>query len=101
MELEQSFREVDVVKPVRGQKILEDLAESFPFQQVTDVEPGLGHDIPEGIEEGEAIDVINKRHELLESLFPRLRPSFNLIPVHPGLMGVEPEGGFKHPGGRT
>jgi hypothetical protein len=99
MEGEQSLGEVGVVETARGKKILEDLPEPPLFKEDTDVEGSLGHDTFEGIEEGEALEIIDECQEILKALLSGLRPLGNLIPIHPGFMGMEPEGDLEHPGG--
>lgn len=63
-----------------------------------DVDGRIGHDFPEGIEEGEAVDAGHEFDKILAFPFSRLCPTDNLIAVHTGFVGVEPEEELEHPG---
>ncbi len=101
MELKEPFGQIGVVEPPRGQEIIKDLREFPPFRQGLDVEALIGHEVPEGIEEGEVVDTDHEFEKVLAFSVSRLRSSRNLVPVQAGFMGVKPEEQLEHPGGGT
>ncbi len=86
---------------MRGQEIIKDLREPTPFHEGMDVKGRVGHDFPEGIEKGEAVDSDHKLQKVFAFPFSRLRPADNISPGHTGFMGTVPEEEFEHPGSGT